>query len=75
MRERKDYSGMLGSFNISALAIGAELDQAAPPATSMAIAAGIKGCRLCIIPDAGHLVNLEDVKSFNNSIKEFLSPV
>lgn len=73
MREREDYSAMLGSFNIPAMAIGAELDQAAPPATSTAIAAGIPGCRLSIIPAAGHLANLEDVKAFNNCVKEFLS--
>ncbi|GAM09777.1 AB hydrolase superfamily protein YisY [Geobacter sp. OR-1] len=73
MRERKDYSAALGSFNIPALAIGAELDQAAPPATSTAIAAGIPGCRLCIVPSAGHLANLEDVKTFNSCVLEFLS--
>lgn len=75
IRERKDYSGMLRSFRVPSLAIGAELDQAAPPATSTVIAAGIPGCRLCIIPDAGHLANLEDVKAFNNSVREFLSSV
>jgi pimeloyl-ACP methyl ester carboxylesterase len=72
MRERKDYSQLLSTVQVPALAIGAAQDQAAPPETSMAIAAGIQGCTLCIIPDAGHMVNLEDVKSFTNSIKEFL---
>ncbi len=72
MRERKDYSSLLSTFRVPALAIGADQDQAAPPDTSRAIAAGIPGCSLCIIPDAGHMVNLEDVKSFTNSIKDFL---
>ncbi len=72
MRERKDYTSLLPTFNLPALAIGAEKDLAAPPDTSRAIAAGIPGCCLSIIPDAGHMVNLEDVKSFTNSIKEFL---
>lgn len=75
MRERKDYSELLGSFNLPALAIGAECDQAAPPTTSIAIAAGIPGCRLSIIPGAGHMANLEDVKAFNNSVKEFLASI
>jgi pimeloyl-ACP methyl ester carboxylesterase len=75
MRERKDYSQLLASFNVPAVAIGAELDQAAPPATSTAIAAGIPGCRLCIVPGAGHLANLEDVKAFNNCLLEFLESV
>jgi pimeloyl-ACP methyl ester carboxylesterase len=73
MRERKDYSPLLGSFHLPALAIGAAEDQAAPPATSSFIAAGIPGCRLAIIPEAGHLVNLEDVKAFNAPLLDFLA--
>lgn len=75
MRERKDYSELLGNIKVPSMAIGAELDQAAPPATSMAIAAGIPGCRLCIIPATGHMANLEDVKSFNNCVKEFIAAI
>ncbi|RII26307.1 MAG: alpha/beta hydrolase [Geobacter sp.] len=73
MRERKDYSPLLGNFRVPALAIGAEFDQAAPPATSSAIAAGIPGCRLAIIPATGHLANLEDVKAFNSPVLDFLA--
>lgn len=73
MRERKDYSPLLASFDLPALAIGAECDQAAPPTTSSAIAAGIPGCRLAIIPEAGHLANLEDVKAFNVPLLDFLA--
>ena len=73
MRERKDYSPLLGSFKVPALAIGAEQDQAAPPATSRAIAAGIPGCRLAIIPATGHLANLEDVKAFNAPVLDFMA--
>lgn len=72
MRERKDYTQLLGSFRVPAMAIAAEEDQAAPPAALGIIAAGIPGCRLCTVPAAGHLANLEDVKAFNNCILEFL---
>jgi pimeloyl-ACP methyl ester carboxylesterase len=72
MRERKDYTQLLGSFRVPAMAIAAAEDQAAPPAALNVIAAGIPGCRLCTIPDAGHLANLEDVKAFNNCVMEFL---
>ncbi len=72
MRERKDYTSRLGSFRVPAMAIAAEEDQAAPPAALDVIAAGIPGCRLCIVPGAGHLANLEDVKAFNNCVLEFL---
>jgi pimeloyl-ACP methyl ester carboxylesterase len=73
MRERRGYLHQLGSLRVPALAIGAELDQAAPPDTSRVIAAGIPGCRLAIIPSAGHLANLEDVKAFNAPIIEFMA--
>ena len=60
MRERKDYTPLLGNFTLPALAIGAEEDKAAPPDKAREIAGGIPGCRLCIIPQAGHMANLEN---------------
>ena len=72
MRERKDYSNELSSFDVPALAIGAEGDKAAPPDNARAIAAGIPGCRLAIIPHAGHMANLENPGAFNAALLEFL---
>ena len=72
MRERKDYTPLLGSFNVPALAIGADGDKAAPPDNARTIAAGIPGCRLAIIPYAGHMANLENPGAFNAALLEFL---
>lgn len=72
MRERKDYSGLLGAIKTPSLAIGAEGDRAAPPETSRAIAAGIPGCRLEIVSDAGHMANLEHPGAFNGALLAFL---
>jgi pimeloyl-ACP methyl ester carboxylesterase len=72
MRERKDYTNDLSSFEVPALAIGAEGDKAAPPDNARAIAAGIPGCRLAIIPHAGHMANLENPGAFNAALLEFL---
>ncbi len=72
MRERADYTGVLSSFNLPALAIGAEGDKAAPPDCARAIAAGIPGCRLAIISHAGHMANLENPGAFNQVLLEFL---
>ncbi len=72
MRERKDYTPLLGSIRVPAMAIAAEDDQAAPPTALGVITAGIPGCRLCTVPAAGHLANLEDVKAFNACVLEFL---
>jgi pimeloyl-ACP methyl ester carboxylesterase len=75
MRERKDYSPLLGSFTLPALAIGAEGDRAAPPDKAREIAEGIPGCRLCIIPQAGHMANLENPGAFNACLLEFLRSI
>jgi pimeloyl-ACP methyl ester carboxylesterase len=72
MRERKGYLSLLGGFSVPALAIGAEGDKAAPPENARAIAAGIPGCRLAIIPHAGHMANLENPGAFNAALLEFL---
>ena len=72
MRERKDCTPLLGSFNVPALAIGADGDKAAPPDNARTIAAGIPGCRLAIIPYAGHMANLENPGAFNAALLEFL---
>jgi len=72
MRERKEYLPLLAGFSVPALAIGAEGDKAAPPENARAIAAGIPGCRLAIIPHAGHMANLENPGAFNDALLEFL---
>ena len=72
MRERKDYTRLLGGFNVPAMAIGADGDKAAPPDNARTIAAGVPGCRLVIIPYAGHMANLENPGAFNTALVEFL---
>lgn len=72
MRERKEYTPLLPGFTAPSLAIGAEGDKAAPPETARIIAAGIPGCRLAIIPEAGHMANLENPGAFNAALLEFL---
>ena len=73
MRERKDYTPLLGSFTPPAVAIGAEDDRAAPPEKAREIAAAVPGCRLCLIPQAGHMANLENPGAFNACLLDFLT--
>ena len=75
MRERPDYSAFLPAISIPSLAIGAVGDLAAPPENARAIAAAIPGCRLCIVPDAGHMANLEHPGAFNRCLLDFLKDV
>lgn len=72
MRERRDYSDLLGSISIPSLVIGAELDQAIPATESRKLAAGIPGAELTIIPSAGHLVGMEQPTAVNASLLRFL---
>lgn len=72
MRERKDYTPLLGSFRLPALVIGADQDQAIPVANARALAEALPQATLCIVPAAGHLANLEDPKAFNACLIDFL---
>jgi len=72
MRERKDSTLLLGALDVPSLAIGAGGDKAAPPENSRLIAEGIPGCRLVLIPHAGHMANLENPGAFNAALLEFM---
>lgn len=72
MRDRKDYLALLPSFNLPALVIGAAQDLAVPPSHAEALAAGLPAAKLHIIPNAGHMVNLEQPEVFNRTLLDFL---
>lgn len=72
MRERKDYTPVLRSVSLPSLVIGAEEDQAIPPDNSRLLAQSIPDATLCLIPKAGHLVNLEQPEAFNSCLLKFL---
>ncbi len=75
MRDRKDYSERLGDFKVRALVIGAENDLAIPREESFKLAAGLNDATLCMIPDAGHMVMLEQPAVVNRVLAEFLETV
>ncbi|MBI3453399.1 MAG: alpha/beta fold hydrolase [Rhodospirillales bacterium] len=53
------------------LVFGAE-DRLTPPSIGERMAAAIPGARLVVIPDAGHLVNIERPVAFNEAVFVFL---
>jgi 3-oxoadipate enol-lactonase len=75
MRERKDYSHILGSFKLPALVIGAEQDRAVPLDTIREFVTGLPNGTLCLIPDAGHMVNMEQPEAFNSCLLDFLRKI
>jgi 3-oxoadipate enol-lactonase len=72
MAGRKDYTALLGSFRLPCLVIGAEQDNAVSREQIQILAAGLPHHKLCMVPEAGHLVNMEQPDLFNNSLLEFL---
>jgi len=73
MRDRKDYVDLLPSFDLPALVVGAEADRAVPPEHSRVLAEGLPNARLCMIPEAGHMANLERPEAFNICLLDFLN--
>jgi 3-oxoadipate enol-lactonase len=67
-----DVLGRLHEISKPTLVIAGAEDQALPVAQSRAIADGIKGAGLIVIPDAAHISNLEQPAAFTKAMREFL---
>jgi 3-oxoadipate enol-lactonase len=68
-----DYRGDLPRIAIPTLVVVGEHDQPTPPALSEALQAGIPGAKLAIIPNAGHISNIDNPAVFNRVVAEFTS--
>ena len=74
MRDRLDYSNRLAEFRVRSLVIGAEDDMAIPREESLKLAKGLPDATLCMIPEAGHMVMMEQPEAVNRAVTEFLAP-
>ncbi|MGE5139076.1 MAG: alpha/beta fold hydrolase [Rudaea sp.] len=75
MRDRPDSTPTLQWIDRPTLVIGGKDDQLIPPAESEKIAGGVRGGRLEMLPDAGHLSNLEQADLFSRAVGDFLKKV
>jgi 3-oxoadipate enol-lactonase len=66
-----DVTARLGEIRVPCLALVGADDIAMPRAFSEVLAQGIPDCRLQVIPDAGHLSNLEQPEAFNAALDTF----
>lgn len=73
MAERPDSVPLLPSIRCPTLVIVGEQDQPTPVSDARLMADRIPGAGLEIIPDAGHLPNLEQPELFNQALWRFLS--
>jgi 3-oxoadipate enol-lactonase len=72
MRDRPDSTPLLATIDVPTLVIVGAEDALTPPATARGLAAAIPGARLEIVPEAGHLANLERPLAFDEVLFDFL---
>jgi 3-oxoadipate enol-lactonase len=75
MAERADSTGVLGQITVPTLVITGMRDELISPEESTEMAAAIRDARLVQVPDAGHLVNLEQADAVNEALLDFLAPL
>lgn len=71
--ESFDRSREIAAIRCPTLLVYATQDRLAPPKLGEQVAARIPGARLALIPDAGHLMNIEAPAAFNQRVGEFLA--
>ena len=72
MKGRPDSTPDLTSIDLPTLIVVGENDTLTPPDLSRKMHEHIGGSRLVVIPEAGHLSNLEAPEAFNGALAEFL---
>ncbi|MEA5115621.1 MAG: alpha/beta fold hydrolase [Geobacteraceae bacterium] len=75
MLGRKDYTSLLDGFTLPSLVIGAEQDSAVRREDIRLLADRLPHCELCMIPEAGHMANLEQPSAFNECLLNFLGKI
>lgn len=72
MRDRPDSTPLLSQINCPVLIIHGEDDQLIPIHDAESMNGQIPDSRLIAIPEAGHLLNLEQPEIFNQAIRDFI---
>jgi len=72
MAQRADSTELLGGITCPTLVIVGEQDALIPPAVTQDYASCIPGAQFAVIPQAGHLSNLERPEAFLQAIGGFL---
>lgn len=70
---RADSTPTLREVRVPTLVVVGEEDVLTPPAEAEALAAGIAGAQLEIVPRAGHLANLEAPAAYDQALARFLA--
>jgi 3-oxoadipate enol-lactonase len=70
-----DQCDRVAEITVSTLVVCGDEDQPTPPELSRALHHAIGGSFLAMIPNAGHLTNLERPDAFNSAVERFLAHV
>lgn len=73
MKNRRDQTDLLPTISVPTLVVVGDSDALVPLDVAEAMAKAIPDARLEVIPDAGHVSNLESPAVFNRALAEFLS--
>jgi 3-oxoadipate enol-lactonase len=72
MRTRPDSTPLLAGIDVPTLIIVGDEDAVTPPKDARALHEAIPNSRLEVIPEAGHLSNLERPAAFNTALSDFV---
>ena len=72
MRNRPDSTPTLAEIDVPTLIIHGADDQLIPLTEAEAMRDAIPRAKLVVIPDAGHLPNLEQIDTFNDVVTDFI---
>jgi len=72
MQGRTDTTPALAAFDLPVLVLVGSGDVLTPPDVARAMAARIRGARLEVLANAGHVSNLEAPEAFNRALADFL---
>lgn len=75
MKGRIDSTESLAEVTVPTLVIVGEHDAITPPDAARTLHEHIGGSRLVVIPEAGHISNLEAPEAFNGAVAEFLNEI
>lgn len=72
LSSRADKTDFLEKIHIPVLIIVGQEDKLTPPDLSVSMNKKIANSKLSLIPQAGHLSNIENPQAFNKSVEEFI---
>jgi 3-oxoadipate enol-lactonase len=75
MRDRPDSTPILAQIDKPTLIIHGADDQLIPLKEAQAMQAAIRSSRLEVIPEAGHLLTLEQPQLFNKALEDFINSI